>query len=79
MPAQRARGNRYATHFTKLDQRTWASINRHDDIMRQRQQKAWDKLSASLPDDCFADDVQDNDHRVYYSKSLLEGRTIYNG
>ena len=79
MPAQRAKGNRYATHSTKLDQRTWASINRHDDTMRQRQQKAWDKLTASLPDDCFADDVQDNDYGVYYSKSFLQGRKMSNG
>jgi hypothetical protein len=79
MPAQRAKGNRYATHFTKLNQRTWASINRHDDTMRQRQQKAWDKLSASLPDNCFADDVQDNDYGVYYPKSFLQGRNMNNG
>ncbi len=78
MPAQRAKGTRYEKYHTKLDQRTWASINRHDDKERQRDKEAWAAHTAALPDDCFADDVRDNDCSVYYSKSCMEGRRLDN-
>ena len=62
----------------KLHKRTWSSINRHDDQEREQNRRAWIKSSESLPDDCFADDVQDDDCSVYYSKSLMEGRRLDN-
>ena len=62
----------------KLNDRSELSINRHADDERKQNRLAWIKNSESLPDNCFADDVQDNDSSVYYSKSLMEGRRLHN-
>jgi len=78
MPAHRAKGTRYEKYHKKLDDRTWSSLMRHDEQERKENRLAWIKHSESLPDDCFADDVQDNDCSVYYSKSFMEGRRLDN-
>ena len=78
MPAQRNKGTRYEKYHTKLDDRTWSSLTRHDEQERKENRLAWIKNSESLPDDCFADDVQDNDRSVYYSISSMEGRRLEN-
>ena len=59
----------------KLNDRSEISINRHADDERKQNRLAWIKNSESLPDNCFADDVQDDDDGgMYYSKSVYEGR-----
>lgn len=58
----------------KLNDRSELSINRHADDERKQNRLAWIKNGESLPDNCFADDVQDDDRSVYYSKSVYEGR-----
>ncbi len=58
----------------KLNKRTELSINRHADDERKQNRLAWIKNSKSLPENCFADDVQDDDRSVYYSRSVYEGR-----
>ena len=58
----------------KLNDRSELSINRHADDERKQNRLAWIKNSESLPDNCFADDVQDDDRSVYYSRSVYEGR-----
>ncbi len=78
MPAQRAKGTRYAKYHTKLDNKTWASLMNYDEKERQRNKDAWAAHCAALPDDCFADDVQDSDHSTYYSRSFMEGRRLDN-
>ena len=78
MPAHRAKGTRYEKYHKKLDDRTWSSLMRHDDMERQRNKEAWAAHNATLPDDCYADDVQDSDCSVYYSKSFMEGRRLDN-
>jgi len=62
----------------KLNDRSESSINRHADDERLQNRLAWIKNSESLPDNCFADDVQDSDCSVYYSKSFMEGRRLDN-
>jgi len=62
----------------KLNDRSESSINRHADDERLQNRLAWIKNSESLPDNCFADDVQDSDCSVYYSKSFMEGRRLGN-
>ena len=62
----------------KLNDRSESSINRHADDERLQNRLAWIKHSESLPDNCFADDVQDSDCSVYYSKSFMEGRRLDN-
>jgi len=58
----------------KLNDRSELSVNRHADDERKQNRLAWIKNSESLPENCFADDVQDDDGGVYYSKSVYEGR-----
>ena len=58
----------------KLNDRSELSINRHADDERKQNRLACIKNSEMFADDSFADDVQDEDNKVYYSRSVYEGR-----
>ena len=44
--------------FIHIDNRTSSSVESNDKTYRIRNKLAWDRVSESLPDDAFADDVE---------------------